>query len=75
MGKGPERPTSPMIIVDDDDFEDGRVTKKRRVDAPAVHSTDDTMTRGDPLVGDTMNAGSVVQVVQPGDEDIEIDVC
>lgn len=75
LGKGPERPTSPMIIVDDDDFEDGRVTKKRRVDAPAVHSTDDTMTRGDPLVGDTMNAGSVVQVVQPGDEDIEIDVC
>ncbi|KAI6034092.1 hypothetical protein BKA83DRAFT_4184803 [Pisolithus microcarpus] len=64
LGKGPERPTSPMIIVDDDDFEDGRVTKKRRVDAPAVHSTDDTMTRGDPLVGDT-------------DErwDIEIDVC
>lgn len=75
LGKGPERPTSPMIIVDDDNFEDGRVTKKRRVDAPAVHSTDGTMTRGDPLVGDTMNAGSVVQVVQPGDEDIEIDVC
>lgn len=69
--KGPERPTSPMIIVDDDDAEDGRVTKKRRVD----HSINSTLTRGAPLVGDSVNAGSVVQVVQPGDEDIEIDVC
>ncbi|KAI6047075.1 hypothetical protein EDC04DRAFT_2556426 [Pisolithus marmoratus] len=66
---------SPMIIVDDDTTEDGPVAKKRRVDTPAVHSVSDTVTKGAPPVNDAMNTGSVIQVVQPGDEDIEIDIC
>ncbi|KAI6035487.1 hypothetical protein F5J12DRAFT_887274 [Pisolithus orientalis] len=70
-GKCPERPASPIIIVDDEDAEDGRVAKKRRVDALAMR----TVKEGALLANDAMNTGSIVQVVQPGDEDIEIDVC
>ncbi|KIO13079.1 hypothetical protein M404DRAFT_19740, partial [Pisolithus tinctorius Marx 270] len=70
-GKCPERPASPIIIVDDEDAEDGRVAKKRRVDALAMR----TVKEGALLANDAMNTGSIVQVVQPGDEDIEIDIC
>ncbi|KAL4075756.1 hypothetical protein J3A83DRAFT_2039554 [Scleroderma citrinum] len=67
-GSGPEGPASPIIIIDDEDEDDGRVTKKRRIDTL-------TPGQGSSLGNEVAMNADAVQVVQPTDEDIEIDVC
>lgn len=64
-GSSPEGPASPIIIVDDEDEDDGRVTKKRRIDASDRPS----------LGSDVAMNTDAMQVIQPVDEDIEVDVC
>ncbi|KAF8843157.1 hypothetical protein BDN67DRAFT_1009215 [Paxillus ammoniavirescens] len=58
-----ERSESPIIVVDDEDNEDGRPTKKRKIE-------DDIENIG----AEAMDLGAT-QVADSVDEDIEIDVC
>jgi len=64
-GSSPEGPASPIIIIDDEDEDDGRVTKKRRIDVP------DRPSLGSDVAVNT----DAMQVIQPADEDIDVDVC
>ena len=64
-GSDPEGPASPIIIVDDEDEDNGRVTKKRRIDVPDRPS----------LGSDVAMNTDAMQVIQPTDEDIEVDIC
>ncbi|KAG6335049.1 hypothetical protein ID866_4051 [Astraeus odoratus] len=75
-GSSSQRPPSPIIVVDDEDDEVGRAVKKRRIDAPGIGQTPKNLCHQiSPGVDVSPHIGTTVQVMQPGDEDIEIDVC
>lgn len=66
MDEDAESPASPTIAIDENQE---RVTKRRRMDVfsaslPAAKVADISF-----------HGGSIVEVVQPGDEDIEIEIC